>query len=110
MDLGQVIKKYIKEHRMSVRSFAISSGLSSTYLSYIIKNETSAGKPPSPTLDVYKACAKTMGLEVDELVRITEGISTLSYSNATKKLLLTLKGASEDEILKAAKIIEILKQ
>lgn len=110
MDLGQIIKRYIKEHNMTVRAFANEAGLSSTYLSYIIRGKTSVGKPPSPTIDVYKACAKTMGIELDELIRITEGNSFPKYSDATRRLFIALNGASEEEIIKAVKIIEILKQ
>ena len=110
MDLGQVIKQYIREHKMTLRSFALKTGLSSTYLSYIIKNKTSTGKSPSPTIDVYKSCAKAMGMDVDELVRITEGMSQPRFSEATRRLFRALNGASEEEIMKAVKIIEILKQ
>ena len=110
MDLGQVIKKYIHDHKMTTRAFAIKAGLSSTYLSYIIRNETSVGKPPSPTIDVYKACAEAMGMSLGELIRITEGADMPKYSDATRRLFLVLNGASEEEITKATKIIEILKQ
>lgn len=114
MTLGQLIKKYTTEHKMSLRQFATRTGLSATYIGYLIKNETPSGEPPSPTIDTYKVCAKAMGMDVDELVRLTNDDVPIghppAYSEATKMLFTALHGASEEEIMTAVKIINALKR
>lgn len=114
MTLGQVINKYIREHYMSVNAFAKSVGKSSTYINYLINGKTPSGATPSPTIDTYRACAKAMGMDVDELVRMTDNTLLLNndfeYSEATKYLFNALHGASEEDIMKVAKILEIIKK
>ena len=72
MTLGEFIKDYIGEHDLSLRAFARLTGLSVTYISYLIKGETQRGVAPVPSIDTYKVCAKAMGLETDELVRLVD--------------------------------------
>ena len=113
MSLGQVINKYIYDHRMSKRSFSIATGLSPSYVAYLIKGETTTGSSASPTIDTYRVCAKAMGMDVDELVRLSDDSAVIDgngYSEATKILLNALRGASEDEIMQAAKIVMALRQ
>ena len=114
MTLGDIIKRYTREHNMSVRSFSQRTGLSGTYLGYLIKGQTPSGEVPSPTIDTYRVCAKAMNISVDELVRMTEGDLSAGYvpeySDATRQLFNVLRGASEEEIMTAVKILKALRQ
>ena len=72
MTLGEFINTYITEHKISRRAFARLTGLSVTYISYLINGETQRGLAPVPSIDTYKVCAKAMGLDTDELVRMVD--------------------------------------
>lgn len=71
MFLGEVIKKYRKQHNLSLRGFANRCGLSYTYISMLEKNKDyRTGKPIAPTLDSVKYIAKAMDMSIDDLLKI----------------------------------------
>lgn len=114
MKLGDVIKNYIADNNLTIGGFSRRCGLSSTYITYLINGKTFSGSTPSPTLKTYKVCAEAMGMDVDTLIGMTDNISLRGYdrelSEATKYLLSVLQGASEEEIMQAAKIVQALKK
>lgn len=72
MPLGDAIAQYRKEHDMSLRAFARSTGLSATYISMIEKGVNARGSIPMPSVDTYRAIAKAMGLSLVELFSIVD--------------------------------------
>lgn len=67
MTLGQVIEQYINSHGMSMTAFAGKAGLSTAYISMLIKGRKD-GQLPIPTLDTYKAVSSAMDISVDALL------------------------------------------
>ena len=72
MTLGDIIKKYRDDRHMSMDSFAQLSGLSKSYISVLERNITPHGNQPSPGIDTYRAVAKALGLDVNELIRAVD--------------------------------------
>lgn len=69
MKLGEYVKNYRAQERMSVRSFAAISGLSAGYISMLENNRNpKTGEPITPSIDTYKAVAKATGINVGDLV------------------------------------------
>lgn len=73
MTLGDVISEYRAAHSLSMEKFAELSGISKAYISMLEKNQTQRGDEPSPSFEMYKTVAKTIGIGVDELIRTVEG-------------------------------------
>ena len=72
MTLGEIIKKYRDDRKMSMDGFAQLSGLSKAYISVLERNITPHGNQPSPGIDTYRAVAKVLGLDVNELIRAVD--------------------------------------
>lgn len=66
MTLGEIIKKYREENRLSQREFAKMTGLSNSYISQLEMNQNSKnGLPIKPQLETIKAVADAMHTTVD---------------------------------------------
>ena len=77
--LGGIIKQYRDAHAMSMDDFARISGLSKGYISMLEKNRhPRSGKPLSPTLETYKACANAMGMTLNDLLSVVDDRVALS--------------------------------
>lgn len=85
MTLGNVISEYRAEHSMSMDKFAKLSGISKAYISILERNQTPRGDEPSPSYEMYKAVAKTIGMNVDELIRKVEGNISFSEEELTEE-------------------------
>ena len=81
MTLGEAISKYLTEHSMSMRAFAMKSGISHAYVSYLINGRPSQKKTPAPSITVYRAVAKGMGIDVNELIDMVD--DKIAIGNAT---------------------------
>ena len=70
MDLGEYVRRYREEHKLSQRAFAEICGVSNGYISLIERGEIDkrTGKPSKPKIDSLMAIAKGMGLTLQELV------------------------------------------
>lgn len=73
MTLGDVIYEYRMKHNISMDKFSELSGISKGYISMLEKNQTQRGGEPSPSFEMYRNVAKTVGMDVDELIRTVEG-------------------------------------
>lgn len=73
MTLGDVIYKYRTQHGLSMDKFSEISGISKGYISMLEKNKTARGDEPSPSYEMYRSVAKTIGMQVDDLIRTVEG-------------------------------------
>lgn len=78
MTLGDIIKRYRDDRTMSMDSFAQLSGLSKSYISVLERNRTPHGNEPSPGIDTYRAVAKALGIDVNELIRAVDDDIELS--------------------------------
>lgn len=80
MTLGDVIYEYRMRHNISMDKFSELSGISKGYISMLEKNKTQRGDEPSPSFEMYKNVAKTIGMDVDALIRTVEGKISLGFS------------------------------
>ncbi len=86
MTLGDVIKEYRKEQEISLRDFALLSGLSHTYISALEKNiDPRTNKPIAPTIDTLKAVAHAICIEPDDLLKILDNEQPIEF-NSTDNL------------------------
>ena len=87
MTLGDIIKKYREEHEMSMRAFGRASGLSVTYISSLENGVTQRGNKPTPSLETYRAVAKAMAIDIDQLLRaIDDDIKIMPTGKGEHKL------------------------
>lgn len=81
MFLGEIIKKYRHEHKLSQRDFARRSDISYTYVSALEKNlDYRTKKPISPTLDVVKKIAKAIDVPLDDMLKMLDGEQTVTLN------------------------------
>ena len=74
MKLGEIVRNYREENRLSMRDFAKKSGLSSGYISMLEKDRNPRnGKPIVPSIETYDCVATAMGISLDELLRRANG-------------------------------------
>ena len=73
MLLGDLIKTYRSDNKLSLRVFAERCGLSHTYISALEKNiDPRTGKPIAPTLDTVKYISKGMNMSIEEILKILD--------------------------------------
>lgn len=73
MILGNLIKEYRTNNKMSLRDFAQRCGLSHTYISALEKNiDPRTGKPIAPTLDAVKYISKGMNMSIEDMLKILD--------------------------------------
>ncbi len=74
--IGDLIKKYRQENRLSMQEFADKSGLSKSYINMLEKNyNSSTHKEIEPTVKTIHAVAKAMGMSPSELFSKATNIS-----------------------------------
>lgn len=69
MTLGKIVEEYLREHKMSQRSFAKKCGMSNSYISMIV-NEINprSNSPIVPTLKTLNGIAAGMNITLDRLL------------------------------------------
>ena len=73
MNLGEIIKKYRDDNKLSMDKFAKMSGVSKAYISVLEKNKRpKTGKPVTPSVSIVKNIAKAMNISFDELFNMLE--------------------------------------
>ena len=98
MTLGEVILEYRREHEMSMDKFADLSGISKAYISMLERNRTARGEEPSPSFEMFRNVARTIGVDVEDLIRRVEGkialkpLEQLSEETAALNVLLSKIG------------------
>ena len=80
MTLGECINNFLTEKNMSMRAFAEKAGVSHTYISHIINGRPNTHDMPTPTIQKYKAFAKVMGIDVNDLIDIVD--DKIAWGNA----------------------------
>ena len=73
--LGEIIKEYRNSHseKISIRKFALMSGLSASYISMLEKGYDQRGNKISPTISTINAVAEAMNKSFDEVFNQLEG-------------------------------------
>lgn len=80
MTLGDLIKAYCDEHKMSLQTFADNAHASKGYISMLINGKNpSTGKPPIPTIKKLTGIAEAMGTTVHDLLSQTEDDTPTQY-------------------------------
>ncbi len=68
MTLGEIIKEYRNEHKLSQDAIAARSGLSKAYISVLERNiNPKTGAPPVASMKTVNAIARAIGCEFDKL-------------------------------------------
>lgn len=71
MKLGAWIKKYRKEHTMSMQDMADRCGFSKAYIGQLEKGiNPKTGKPISPTIHTMEKIAKGVGMDLDSFLNL----------------------------------------
>jgi Helix-turn-helix. len=100
MKLGDIIADYRRQNGLSMEKFAEISGISKGYVSMLERNVTQRGEEPSPSFEKYRAVAKTIGIDVDELIRMVEGkISLLDNEKEPTTMSRLLENPDNREAL-----------
>jgi transcriptional regulator with XRE-family HTH domain len=85
MTLGEVVKAYRAEHKLSMDNFAKLSELSKGYISMLEKNRNPrTGKPIVPSIDTYTGVAKAMNISIEDLMRLVGSEQLVSIVPSTK--------------------------
>lgn len=70
--LGELIKQFRKENKMSMAEFAHRSGLSTPYVSMLEKNRNPQGDPINPSIETIKKTANGMGRSYESVLATLE--------------------------------------
>lgn len=111
MTLGDKIKEFRHEHGISQQQFAERAGCTKAYISILENHKTSKGKDPIPSIEIYKGCARAMGLTTDELVRMVDDAVGFVPSNESEDYRAIIKkcSAMTDEQLRTVRnVIEAM--
>lgn len=93
MTLGQAIHEYRENHGLSMEKFSSISGLSKAYISILERNKTPHGNIPAPSIDTYVRVAKTMSMDVNDLLALVD--DRISLVNKTDPNLLSYQGTDK---------------
>lgn len=97
MTLGELIRSYREQNRLSQRQFAEKSGVSNGYISMLEKNANPrTGQPLTPSMPLLKRVAAAMGMTVSDLCAYVDdlaaglGATVMDYEEAQEKLRMIL--------------------
>lgn len=86
MLLGDVVKKYREDRKMTMQEFADASGLSKGYISMLEKNRHPQSKRKlSPSLGTYKKVADAMCISLDDLISMIDEDSSVKINTDAQK-------------------------
>ncbi len=84
MTLGDYVKKYRKEHGLSMQAFGDRCGLSKAYISILEKGiNPTTGKSFAPTVDTLNKIAEAMGIKIDVLLPLLDDNQIISVNTPT---------------------------
>lgn len=82
MTLGQIIKKYRNENKLSMDDFAYKSGLSKGYISMLERNKNpKTGKEIVPSLETIKSVSTAIGKDFNEVFNLLDDQDISLISN-----------------------------
>lgn len=78
MLLGDIIKQYRTEHKMSLQDFADLIGSSRSYIHMLEKNvNPTTNKPINPSIETLKLLAQAMHMDLDYLLKLLNTDQTI---------------------------------
>lgn len=81
MHLGEWIKKYRKEHGISMQKMAEMTDFSKAYIGMLEKGiNPSTGKEISPTMQTFNKIASGVGMDVNDLIQVLDGDQPVTVS------------------------------
>lgn len=85
MTLGDILKQYREDNKISMDEFSKKSSLSKGYIS-MLENNTNPrnNKPIAPTLPTIKKIASGMNMDVDSLLKLLDGEQEISLEDENK--------------------------
>lgn len=90
MTLGQMIRNYRWDHKISQREFASKCGLSRTYVAQLESGlNPTTGKAPIPTVTTLNDIANAMGISFDDLIWTVDDM-TIDISEKTPSELVDI--------------------
>ena len=99
MRIGEIIQRYLFEHRISAREFARRCGVTSGYISFLVNEKNPrTGRPIAPTIETYDAIAKAMGITIEELFDMMENAPVRLRRNTTDCTLLDVSDLQKHRI------------
>lgn len=93
MNLGNIIKSYREDNKISQDEFAKMTGLSKAYISILERNRKPVNnKPAVPSLETIKAVAHAIGMDFNELIAILDGEQPILLSPTTTGIKIPVLG------------------
>ncbi|HEP1665411.1 TPA: helix-turn-helix domain-containing protein, partial [Streptococcus pyogenes] len=88
MKLGEIIKNFREEKKLSMDRFAEKSGLTKGYISMLEKNEHPKSKKPIiPTEETLLKVAKGMGVDIDFVLSKLDSDQEIQINISPKNML-----------------------
>ena len=85
MKIGEYIKQYREENKLSQREFAKMCGLSNAYISMLEKGvNPSTGEPAVPSMNAYLQISQAMGVSLQTLMEAVDDTVDISAKKITK--------------------------
>ena len=93
MKLGEWLKKYRKDNKMTMQNLADACGFSKAYLSLLEKGvNPQTGKPYSPTMQTFEKIARGTATDMDSLFKILDDDQPITLNPSPRSL-------SEEEVI-----------
>lgn len=87
MKLGEWIKQYRAERKLSMQDFADMCGVSKAYIGQLEKGiNPSTGKPISPTIQTFNKIAVAVGMDLDKFLNMLDTDQKVTVNNFTPTL------------------------
>jgi transcriptional regulator with XRE-family HTH domain len=107
MELGDLIRQYRKNNKITLREFAKRCGTSHGYVSMLeTKKNSKTGEPIVPTIEKLKAIAQAMNMSLNDLISICDDMPVSVSSDKQQNAPGKVTDLSEGELL----VVELFRQ
>ena len=116
MKLGNMIRTYREEHKLSLREFADRSGVSFAQVRLMEKGENTHGGQLTPSIKSLKAVAKGMGISLTTLLENCDDMEIeweaddVAIAPEKQALIDKILIASPEQLQKLKSIIDLVMQ
>lgn len=87
MKLGDWLKKYRDDNKLTMQDLADACGFSKAYIGALEKGiNPSTGKPYSPTIQTFVKIARGTGYELDSLLKMLDSDQLVTLNESTQRL------------------------
>lgn len=116
MNLGDIMKAYRAEHRLTQQELADRAGVSKGYISMLERGtDYRTGEPITPTIETVMKLAGAMQISASDLLRMMDGESMVTV-NAFRNIgdsfeaVASYSGITVDELKSAIEFIKTIKR